>query len=392
MKRLLTLAFIASLVAGVAPAMADDVSVRYESTPDEAVLYLGDLVYVRDTVSLPPGDVTVTFPATVIADSLIVSEDGARVRLLRFRNAARSVAVADPWSSAMSVPIEASPLAVSWPSEATETREVVLEYLARGASWRPLYDMTVLDEETVRFAFTAEIVNYTLALDDAAVKLVSGMVGGDSEAYAAMMTMAQNALGYENVVNFERPEVGQISAHHVYDLGAVTMLPGETVRVSMVDEMLDARRIIAWDTRQGERTEVIYKVANTSAFPFSEGMVRAYEDGIYLGTDAIEWTPSGSEGSVTVAGMSDVRVRRQESVEEIAARGGVDEYRHEVTLEIGNYGGEDITLAVLDPWPNRAVEFSFSAEPSRQPGNIFRWDVDAPAGERVTITYTFYTD
>ena len=88
MKAKVLAVILVALAAGsvVPVASADDVSIRYETQPDEAVLYLGDLVYGRDTVSLPPGDVEVAFPPNVIADSLIVTEDGERVRVLRFRN------------------------------------------------------------------------------------------------------------------------------------------------------------------------------------------------------------------------------------------------------------------------------------------------------------------
>ncbi len=390
----LILVLIALLVASVAPvAAAEDVSIRYESQPDEVALYLGDLAYARDSVSLPPGEVTVTFPSTVVADSLVVSENGERVRVLRFHNRAAPAPAVDAWSSSTLITTEAGPLEVSWPSEAPAPREVVLESVARGAGWRPVYDMLVLDEENVRFSFSAEITDYALPLEETHVRLVSGMIGSaDGSVYNAMMTVAQNNLGYQNVVDAAQPQAEQISAHHVYDLGPLTVMPGEMVRVSMVDETLGARRIIAWDTRQGERTDVVYKVANTSELPFAEGFVRAYQDGIYLGSDAIEWTPVGSEGSVTVAGMSDVRVRRKESVEELAERSGYNEYYHEVTLEIGNYSGEDIEITVLDEWLNYAVEFTFSDEPTRQPGNVLRWDLAVHAGERVTITYEFYTD
>jgi hypothetical protein len=250
--------------------------------------------------------------------------------------------------------------------------------------------MTVIDEETVFFNFSAEITDQSLYLEDADVRLVSGiMITDDTGAYYAQMTVAQNALGYENVSGGITSHE-QISAHHVYDIGQLTVVPGDVVRIAMVSENLDARRIIAWDTEQGERTDVIYKIANTSEVPFAEGMVRTYQDGIYMGSDAIEWTPVGSEGSVTVAGMSDVRVRRQETVQELQKNSY--EYLHEVTLEIGNYSGEDIEITVIDRWPYDATDLSFSMNPERQPGNIFRWDITIPAGSRETITYTFYTD
>ncbi len=387
----------AALVFGAAPfAVADEgIATRYRSQPDQAVLYLGDLAYVRDTVTLPPGEVEVTFPPQTIADTLIVTENSARVPVLRFRG--RIAPDMEAMLSSRAAPTSeevAGRLAVSWPSEATEPREVVLEYLMRGAGWRPVYDMTVIDEESAHFTFAAEITNYALTLEDAEVRLVSGLImSGEMGVYTAEMTVAQNVLGYENVpAGGEMPAAEQVSAHHVYTLGTLSIMPGDVVRTTLASETLGARRIIAWDTQQGERTDVIYKVANTSNVPFAEGMVRTYQDGIYMGSDAIEWTPVGSEGSVTVAGMSDVRVRRGETVEEIGDMLRVDRYHYQIELEIGNYSGEDIEITVIDRWPRDAVDFRFSQEPDFQPNNVLRWDVTVPAGERVTINYEYYTD
>lgn len=385
--------FAGGLMSGAVSA-GDDIMIRYTSTPDEVVLYLGDLAYARDTVTLPPGDIEVNFPPNVVTDSLLITENGERVPVVRFRG--RNAPDWEAMLSSRSVPTnqyEAQQIVVTWPSEATESREVVLEYLMRGAGWRPVYDMTVIDEDSVYFNFGAEITTYALQLEDARVRLLSGMIaGGDMNMNEMQMTVAQNSLGYQNATSAQMPQTESVSVYHIYDLGTLSIQPGDVVRAQLVNQALDARRIVAWDTRQGERTEVIYKVTNSTGAPFVQGMVRIYEDGIYMGSDAIEWTPAGSEGSVTMAGMSDVRVRRKESITEAGDFFSIDYRIHEVTLEIGNYTGEELEITVLDTWNQYAQNFNFSLEPKRQPGNILRWDLTIPAGERKTITYSFKTD
>jgi len=182
-----------------------------------------------------------------------------------------------------------------------------------------------------------------------------------------------------------------VAINHVYDIGPQTLRRGETVRWNLLYADLEARRLIVWDARLGQRTDVIYQVLNSSDVPLAEGMVHAYESGLYVGQDALEWTPAGGEGSVTIGGLSTLRVRRTESVEDIGTFDD-DRYEHTVRLAITNHGGEEIALTVLDEWYQGGQGFTFSHEPRRQGNNVLRWELDIAAGERVEIVYSFVVD
>lgn len=369
-------ALIAALLAvwNLSPAAAQG-TILVISQPDQAALYLGDLVFLRDALTLPAGEAAqIVLPATVLPQSIRITEDGERVRVYRFVAA----------GSGVSAPT------VMWDAPAGDTpRQIVLEYLATGAGWGPLYDMAVLANNRVQFGFDAEIRSTSLTLDGAEVRLVAGMPGAQP-GHQPQMNMTQANVGYADVG--AAAGSGPVQVQHVYEVGALTLTPGDVLRVNLLSEPLDARRLLVWDARLGQRVDVIYKVANSTDVPFVEGPVNAYQDGLYVGQDPIEWTPSGSEGSVTIAGLSDVRVRRTESAEVIGSFGRVERYRHDVTLAISNHSAEDVALTVLDEWNSYGYDFTFSREPQRQGNNVLRWELNVPAGESVEITYTYFTE
>ena len=187
---------------------------------------------------------------------------------------------------------------------------------------------------------------------------------------------------------------GAVEINHVYPIGVQSLSPGESAITTLANSELEARRLLVWDARLGQRVDVIYKVSNDSDVPFVAGPVYTYEDGLYVGQDAIEWTPTGSEGSVTAGGLSTIRVRRTESVEAVgggfAARDS--NARHDVTLSITNHGSEAVSLSVLDEWNAYGFDYTFSAEPIRQGNNVLRWELSIPAGETLEVTYQFTTD
>lgn len=390
-----------SLVGGVAPAAAQDgtFTFTYESKADAAALYQGDLAYIRDEVTIPAGMTAhIILPPSAMRESLVLTEDGQRVRSYRYQSNMGPVVDTAMSASHMSALSSSIPVATSSAGSLTITldavegdapRAIVLAYLAYGAGWEPRYDMDVLSPENVQFGFDALIHNYGLHLEDAELRLVAGMPGADPN-YRPDMTVTQMNVLYEEPVAAPAAS-GPVAINHVYDLGPVTLWPGETMRWNMVYEPLEARRLIVWDARFGQRTDVIFKVSNGSSLPFVAGPVAAYEDGLYVGTDAIEWTPVGGEGSLTIGGLSSVRVRKTESVEDIGTRND-DRYLHTVMLALTNHGGEDLDLIVLDEWQRNGLDFKFSDEPIRQGNNVLRWEITIPAGEKVEIEYTFIVD
>jgi hypothetical protein len=372
----LLLGLLAALIVLGGPVASAQGTLVVESQPDSAALYLGDLAYLRDELTLPAATpARITLPASAILESLVIREDGQRV------------------GSYQIVPVESGVgQSVTWePPAGDAPREVVLEYLASGAGWSPRYDMDILDTDRVQMSFAAQIRSNGLTLDAVDLRLVAGLPGG--QPYTPQMTQTQSNVGYAEAAPSGTVS-GAVEINHVYPAGMQSLNPGESVVQSLADSELDTRRLLVWDARLGQRVDVIYKVSNDSDVPFVEGPVYTYEDGLYVGQDAIEWTPTGGEGSVTAGGLSTIRVRRTESVEVL---GGLfasrdSDYRHDVTLSITNHGSDAVDLTVLDEWNTYGFDYSFSHEPTRQGNNVLRWELSVPAGETIEITYQFTVD
>ncbi len=370
--------------------------ISYASLPDEAALYLNDLVFVRDTVTLPNEDVRVLLPPGTYANTLMLTENGERVRNYRVTPQSADVyysQAAFRYGTSSSYSGGGSAYIVTWDSSATDSREIRLEYLVSGGYWTPTYDMQIVSDESVNMAFFAEISAYSLVLDETTVYLVAGRVDLSQQVdQVPMVTMNQYAVGYENeTVTLPAIAVGSVDLQHIYRIGQVSAEPGDMVYVSVVDGTFAARRLLVWDAAAALETDVIYKVKNDTETPLAEGIVRTYQDDLFMGSDYIETTPPGSEGSVTVGSLPDVRVHRAAS-EAYYGEERKPYYQHSVELQVHNFGDEAIDLVILDRWEENAYEFTYSQEPVREPDNLLRWEVSIPAGGELVIRYEYKTE
>jgi hypothetical protein len=294
---LTSLTLVGSSAAGAATVAAADGDERisYSSQPDRLAVFLNDIAYAQDTVQLPGGiDMRIVLPDSVLPDTVILREDGKRVPEYRLDRST-------------------IPLALEWQGGADSgVREVKLDYLLGGVGWRPTYDMAVGadTDTTVGFDYIAQIVDGSLRLEDVDTRLVAGYVNlGGPIAPMAELSANQALVGYSDGVAAPLPPTtGQVDIQHIYDIGAISAAPGDTVFRQLVSDTLPARRVHLWNAPTDTQVTVIYKVENASDQPFADGVVRAYQGGLFIGSDPIELTPVGSEGSVTLGHLQDVRV------------------------------------------------------------------------------------
>ncbi len=184
-------------------------------------------------------------------------------------------------------------------------------------------------------------------------------------------------------------EVGAASIQYIYDIGAVTAKTGETVYLNQFESALPARRTLIWNAETDQQASVIYKVRNDSKVPMPEGIVRSYQNGYFIGSDFVEVTPVGSEGSITVGHLQDVRVKRSES--QTAITGVFYSIQHKVELSLTNFSAQTMTIDVVDRQNAYAEELTFSSEPTRETGNLLRWVATIEPGKTVTFTYEYKT-
>ena len=77
--------FVLVLMAPIAviPLRADD-QITYISQPDEVYIFLNNIAFARDNITLPAGvNAKVTLPASIIDNTLVVREDDKRVSQYR---------------------------------------------------------------------------------------------------------------------------------------------------------------------------------------------------------------------------------------------------------------------------------------------------------------------
>jgi hypothetical protein len=371
---LTSLALVGGSSAAAAAGVGDAIS--YTSRPDRLAVFLNDIAYAQDAVQLPGGiDVRVVLPDTVFPDTIILREDGERVPEYR-------------------VDRSTGPLAIEWQSGTDSAlREVTLDYLLSGVGWRPTYDMAIGadSDPTVGFDYVAQLVDGALSLEDVETRLVAGYVNLSGPiAPTAVLSANQALAGYSDVAVLAPTPTGQVDIQHVYDVGAISAEPGDTVFKQLVSETLPARRLHLWNAPTDTQVTIIYKVENSSDQPFADGIVRAYQGGLFIGSDPIELSPVGSEGSVTVGHLQDVRVKRESSRTEMA--GSTYAYRDEVTLTISNFLSETVHLEVVDYRPPEAEALQASIAPQHEPGNVMRWQVSVEPGDEMVISYSYLVD
>lgn len=370
------LGLLAGPATGAAAAGAED-QISYTSQPDRLAVFLNNVAYARDSVTLPGGvDVRMILPAGIYADTLVLRENGERVGAYRLDYQSGQPAI--KWQSASD----------------SELREVTLEYLLGGVSWRPTYDMWLGadEDETVELDFFAEIADSSLSLEDVETQLVAGYVDLSSPiAPMAELSANQRLAGYEDIGAGGSPmPSGQVDIQHVYDIGSVTAEPGDTIYAQLTGGTFPARRLHLWNAQTDEQVTVIYKVTNDSEQPFAEGVVRNYQNGLFIGSDFIELTPVSSEGSVTVGHLQDVRVKRQESRTAIAE--GRFDYRHDVELTISNFTPTTVHMEVVDYRYPEAEQLQASLTPQEEAGNILRWQISVEPGDEMVISYEYLVD
>jgi hypothetical protein len=352
--------------------------ITYISQPESVAIFLNNVAFVHDTISVASdAEVQIVLPTQVFQDTLVLREGEQRVPNFRINRSTGQVV------------IHLSPN-----ENDTGVREISLDYLIAGLSWTPTYDMWIGadDAETVDFDFFVEIQNSALSLDDVDTRLVAGRVDTAQQiSYIDNVTTNQYIAGYDDASTIPTStfSTGPVTIQHVYPIGNVSALPGDTVYQQLYSGQLPARRVIIWNAPNDLQANIIYKVRNDSEIPLTQGIVRSYQAGLFVGSDFVETTPVGSEGSITVGGAQNLRVNRTESRTNIENARDRYDTQHEVTLTLSNFADDSIEVQVVDHWSSTARDFEFSTEPEREAANLFRWTVAVEAGQTLTITYRF---
>ncbi len=393
------------------PAVGQD-QINYISQPDELTVFLNNVVFVRDNLRIPIGSETqIVLPAQVVADTITLRDESNNLPLYLI-----SYETGQP---VLTVRGDDS-------ASADAIRNLTLEYITlSGISWKPLYTLRLNSDalEQVELGFFAAIQNDTFTLNDTRIHLSAGQVDvsgqppvpafvdtnqgfGDFQATATAPVITPSPTvspqprpsPTPDLVVSPIPDQGEtvplsLTTQSVYELETLTAQPRETLYVELLTSVFPARQVLLWNAYNEAQASVIYKIRNTSDLPLTEGIVRTYQDGLFSGSDEIEYTPPGAEGSITIGPLRDVRVEREVTEISVPAQNSNDEngvdLRVEVTLKMTNFTTSALEMEVTDLFPAQASDFEFTTEPEQLGGNILRWLLTLPAGEIVTVTYAY---
>jgi hypothetical protein len=413
------LSMIVMLTVGIWSTAGQD-QINYISRPDELTIFLNDVVFVRDVLRVPLGSETqIVLPAQIVPDTISLYDDSGHIPLytITAQSGQYVLIVRDEQAEGGSEDI----------------RNLTLEYIAYGGiRWKPLYNLRLDTEnvENVEFDFFAAIQNDSFTLEDTQINLAAGVVNvegqqappafydqnqgfNDMRATATAPSTAFNTPTPTGTplpsptpasqitpppppvnVTPEAEAFAPLTTQYIYRLEPLTAEPGETLYAELLETEFPARQVLLWNAYSDGQASVIYKVRNTSDIALTAGIVRTYQDGLFTGSDEIEYTSPGGEGSVTMGPLQDMRVQRETTQIIVPAENPGDEngqdMQVEVSLKLTNFSPFALEIEVTDVFPAQAFAFAFSdAEAERQGGNVLRWLVTVPAGEEVTIRYQY---
>lgn len=391
---LMIFALVTVLAAVALPLGAQD-QINYISQPDELTVFLNDVVFVRDNLRVPLDvETRIVLPPQIVQNTLILRDENGRLPLYSINRQTGQVI-----------------LTIGGAAEGTtgEARSLTLEYLALGGiRWQPHYDLHLQagNVETVAFDFFAEIQNDSFTLRGTKVNLVAGRVDASGEVPMDVFLNSNMLQGFADMRATATPapyiappdaEVsGVVTTQAVYEIPPLTSQPGETIYAELLETTLPARRVLVWNADRDAQGIVVFKVRNTSQTPLAEGIARSYQDGLFTGSDEIEYTPPGGEGSVTVGPLRDVRVRREVTRTSVQALNPNDgdgiESLWQVTLTLTSLTTSEQEIEVTDTFAEGALNLEFGrSEPERQGGNRLRWMVTLPSGAEIQLAYSYRT-
>jgi hypothetical protein len=394
------------MLASVPVAGQDQIN--YISQPDELTVFLNNVVFVRDQLRIPTDSETlIVLPPQVVADTITLQDVSGNLPLYRL-----SYATGQPVLTVNSMAENASSAAI---------RDLRLEYITlSGMSWTPIYTLRMNSEslENVELSFFAAIQNDAFTLSDAVIHLAADQVDvigqplppafvDTNQGFSDMRATATAPSPIQNTPPTWTPTPAlatplpdalpgvplPLATQSVYHLETLTAQPGETVYAELLEDEFPARQVLLWNAYSDAQARVIYKIRNTSDISFAQGIVRTYQDDLFTGSDEIEYTPPGAEGSVTVGPLRDVRVLRDTTEMIVPSENPNDEngvdLRVEVMLTLTNFIQTPLELEVTDVFPPQASNFEFSTMPEALGGNILRWLLTLPGAVDTTITYTY---
>ncbi|MFQ6033311.1 MAG: DUF4139 domain-containing protein [Candidatus Bipolaricaulia bacterium] len=265
-------------------------------------------------------------------------------------------------------------------------QEVQLSYLTRGLSWEASYT-AVLNENRMALSGLVSIANSSgLSFKDAKLRLVAGephRVGGARPlGYAKMMAEAAPSPQFTEEAAFE---------YHLYTLQRpATIGDGRTKQlrfISAPDVQIERHYIYEGHVQDGVliKVEFLNSRLNGLGQPLPAGIIRFYQEGLFIGEDRISHTPVDERVSLTVGKAFDlVGERTQVEHRRVAER----KYRDTFLIVLKNHKEEDVTVEVLEHLQGDWTILRASQNYRKIDASTISFEIPVSAGGEAQISYT----
>lgn len=320
-----------------------------------------------------------------------------------------------------------------------------LRYLGRGVSWVPAYRIVTGETGQARVELRATVMNENARLEDTRLRLTVGVPSfkgiGVADPLASFTSfrqlMNQYGGGYspgtfsnvaitsQSIVSMdeisaegylpqepEMPATQSAEDYIFFDIGRVNLPRGSVAYYDLLNEEVPYQEIYtgnlpSYNTEIGQKISLEHYLLleNTTGTAWTTGTAHiVYQSGAELlpvSQGELNFTPPGGTSRLRVT--ESPQVRAQQSVKKIEEREKVrrgDEkyiertYRATVVLE--NFRDKDVSIrlnrrlsGVFEGSSEDFEEKAYSSNSGTNPTTEISWEVDVPAGEKLTLTYTW---
>lgn len=334
-----------------------------------------------------------------------------------------------------------------------QTRGLTVSFLTRGITWAPSYMVDISGAGKARLSAKALIMNEVCDLNDVPVQLVTGFPhlqfkdifspmgmrqdlaqflqaltrGQAEQAEAApvmMRRMAYAEAAMEVTPSYGAAEEGTVAEDlFLYPAGQVSLSKGQIAYIPLFTEAVPYRHLYQWtipdtmdesgrafvgprppEERQKEQ-EIWHslRLENTTHVPWTTAPAETVQNGMILGQDTLDYTPSGAETTLRITRALDVKAEQQEF--EVERQRGAVQYQGVqydlVTvrgdLSVTNFKDESITLEITKMLtgevrstdPQARIEKLATGLKRMNPSVKLTWTIGIAAGEEIEVTYTY---
>lgn len=294
----------------------------------------------------------------------------------------------------------ANSILLSWRRPEGAGASATIKFLMGGVSWFPLYRLDLLSDEEGLFLYSVVISDSPISIQDSDLFLTTTRA---QEAYETPNAppMAQSAI-----YGGEMAEAADLYIEPSRPVSIETLNIRQLIKMKEREIYQDGFRNLAiyygkvalkkrylWyvsnENETGNLVNLTYEMKNPSEYLMTSAPVNVYNKDHYIGSDAIEPTPKGALGLITLGAEPTLQCRRNLKTE-VFEKPKTDDRRYTVSISVKSLSDEPITVEIFDRKNENAFEFDFKVKPEITAENRIKWVITVKPKGSFEITYTYF--